>query len=143
MSGRYGSRMSADDRDTAAASPLAVSPLAGSGPGRAAFLAFRFGMELVTLAVLAWTGASAGGGTAVRVLLAIGLPLVLSVIWGLVMAPTARRRLREPARLIAELVLFLGSAAGLASTGHVVPALIYGVVAAGGAVATRWLTPEA
>jgi Protein of unknown function (DUF2568) len=130
--------MSADDRDSAAASPLA-----GAGPARTAFLAFRFAMELVTLAVLAWTGASAGGGPAVRVILAIGLPVVLIVIWGLVMAPTARRRLRDPARLVAELVLFLGSAAGLAVVGHVIPAVIYAVVAAGGALATRWLTPDA
>jgi hypothetical protein len=120
-----------------------TSAPAAAGPGRAAFLAFRFGMELVTLAVLAWTGASAGGGTAVRVVLAIGLPVLLIVIWGLVMAPTARRRLRDPARLAAELVLFLGSAAGLGIVGHVLPAVIYGVVAAGAALLTRWLTPDA
>lgn len=129
--------MSTDDRDSA------HSPLAGASPARGAFLAFRFGIELVTIAVLAWTGASAGGGTSVRVILAVGLPLVLIVIWGLVMAPTSRRRLADPARLIAELVLFLGSAAGLAIVGHVLPAAIYGVAAAYGALATRWFTPGA
>jgi Protein of unknown function (DUF2568) len=130
--------MNAGNRDTAAAAPPAAA-----GPARGAFLAVRFGLELVTLAVLAWTGASTTGGTVVRVILAIGLPAVLIAIWGLVMAPTARRRLRDPARLVAELVLFLGSAAGLAVVGHVRPAVIYAVVAAGGALATRWLTPDA
>lgn len=130
--------MTADERGTAARSALAAA-----GPGRTRFLAFRFAMELVTLAVLAWTGASTGGGLAVRAVLAVGLPLVLIVIWGLVMAPTARRRLHDPARLLAELVLFLGSAAGLAIVGHVIPAVIYGIVAAGAALATRALTPDA
>lgn len=130
--------MPADDRY-----PTARAVAAATSPGRSAFLAFRFALELVTLAVLAWTGASAGGGTAVRIAAAIGLPAVLIVIWGLVMAPTARRRLRDPARLIAELITFLGSAAGLAVVGHVRPAVIYGIVAAGAALVTRWLTPGA
>lgn len=138
MSGRYGNRVTADDRDTTARAAATAT-----SPGRSAFLALRFALELVTLAVLAWTGASADGGTAVRIILAIGLPLVLIVIWALVMAPNARRRLRDPARLITELILFLGSAAGLAVVGHVLPAVIYGIVAAAGALIARWLTPEA
>jgi Protein of unknown function (DUF2568) len=78
----------------------------------------------------------------VRVILAIGLPAMLIVIWAVVMAPTARRRLPDPARLVAELVLFLGSAAGLAIVGHVLPAVIYAVVAAGAALVARRITPE-
>jgi hypothetical protein len=136
MSGRYGVRVTADEQGT---SPGAA---AAGGPGRGAFLAVRFLLELVTVAVLAWTGASAVGGTAVRVLLAIALPVALIVIWAVVMAPTARRRLRDPARLIAELILFLGSAAGLAIVGHVLPAVLYAIVAAGAALLARRLTPE-
>jgi Protein of unknown function (DUF2568) len=138
MSGRYRVRVTGDDQDTSSRAAAAAG-----GPGHPAFLAFRFLLELVTVAVLAWTGASASGGTAVRVILAIGLPAVLIVIWAVVMAPTARRRLRDPARLVAELVLFLGSAAGLAIVGHVLPAVIYGIVAAGVALLTRRITPEA
>jgi hypothetical protein len=114
---------------------------AAGGPGHPAFLAFRFLLELVTVAVLAWTGASAGDGTAVRVILAIGLPVALMVIWAVVMAPNARRRLPDPPRLVAELVLFLDSAAGLAIVGHVLPAVIYAVVAAGAALLARKITP--
>jgi putative lipase involved disintegration of autophagic bodies len=136
MSGRYGVRVTSEDQAT---SPGGA---AAAGPGHPAFLAFRFLLELVTVAVLAWTGASAGGGTAVRVILAIGLPVVLMVIWGVALAPAARRRLRDPARLAAELVLFLGSAAGLAIVGHVLPAVSYALVAAGAALLARRITPE-
>lgn len=137
MSGRYGVRVTAEDEDAGSRAAAA------GGPGHPAFLAFRFLLELVTVAVLAWTGASAGGGTAVRVILAIGLPVVLMVIWAVVMAPTARRRLRDPARLVAELVLFLGSAAGLAIVRHVRAAVIYAIIAAGTALLTRRIAPEA
>lgn len=119
------------------------SPVAAGGAARGAMLVFRFAIELVTLGVLAWTGASAGGGLGVRIILAIGLPVVLIVIWGLVMAPTARRRLRDPARLATELLLFLASAAALATVGHVVPASVYAVVAVGAAFLTRRVAPEA
>ncbi len=137
MSGRYGVRVTAEDHDISSRAAAAAG-----GPGHPAFLAFRFLLELVTVAVLAWTGASAGGGTAVRVILAIGLPVVLTVIWAVMMAPSARRRLRDPARLAAELVLFLGSAAGLAIVGHVLAAASYAVVAAGAALLARRITPE-
>ena len=86
MSGRYGVRVTGEDQATSSRATAAAG-----GPGHPAFLAFRFLLELVTVAVLAWTGASAGGGTAVRVILAIGLPVVLMVIWAVALAPTARR----------------------------------------------------
>lgn len=60
-------------------------------------LAFRFAIELATYALLAWAGASANAGLAVRIVLAIGLPTIVIVIWFRAMAPRARHRLREPA----------------------------------------------
>jgi hypothetical protein len=106
-------------------------------------LALAFAVELLTMGVLAWAGASASGGTAVRVLLAIAGPVVLAVIWGLVMAPRARRRLPEPSRLVAELVIFAASAAALALAGHVLPAVVYAVIAISVAVLARFVTPGA
>jgi hypothetical protein len=106
-------------------------------------LAFRFGIELATYALLAWAGASANAGLAVRIILAIVLPLIVIVIWFLVMAPRARHRLREPARLVAELTIFFASAAVVASFGHVLAAVIYAVIAAAGAGLSRWLIPGA
>jgi hypothetical protein len=121
---------------------LRTSPLAG-GAGRGAFLAFRFAVELATLAVLAWTGASVSASLPVRIILAIGLPVLMAVAWGLIMAPTAKWRLREAPRLVAELAIFLGSAAGLAASGHVLAAVIYAVIAVAGAALTRVITPGA
>jgi TRAP-type mannitol/chloroaromatic compound transport system permease small subunit len=106
-------------------------------------LAFRFGVELATYALLAWAGASANAWIGVRIVLAIVLPLIVIVIWFRWMAPQAQRRLREPARLVAELVIFLAAAAVIAGFGHVVAAVIYAVVAVGAAGLSRWLIPGA
>ena len=95
------------------------------------------------MAVLAWAGASASAGLPTRIILAVGLPLLLAFVWGLLMAPTARRRLPDPARLAAEVLIFGAAAAGLAATGHVLPAVIYGIIAVGAAGLTRVIAPEA
>jgi hypothetical protein len=113
------------------------------GAGRGAFLAFRFAVELATIAVLAAAGASASASLPVRIVLAIVGPVVLMVIWGLFMAPNARRRLREPRRLIAELVIFVASAAALAVAGETVPAVIYAIIAVAAALVSRVIAPEA
>jgi hypothetical protein len=52
-------------------------------------LGVAFGMELAGLAVFAWWGWNAGSSTALRLVLAIGLPTVAAVLWGLFAAPTA------------------------------------------------------
>jgi Protein of unknown function (DUF2568) len=113
------------------------------GPGRAAMLTVRFLVELATLAALAVAGASANVGLGWQIVLAIGGPVLLAVIWGLVMAPRARRRIADPARLVVEIVLFLLAALALALAGHVVAAVIYAVIAVGAAGLTRVLTPGA
>jgi hypothetical protein len=46
-------------------------------------------LELVALGIFAIWGWRIGGSTPVRLLLAIGLPLLTAVIWGLFAAPTA------------------------------------------------------
>jgi Protein of unknown function (DUF2568) len=133
MSGRYGIRVTAEES----------KPGTSTTPGHGAMLAFRFAVELATYALLAWAGATASAALAVRIVLAIGLPLVVIVIWFQVMAPRARHRLREPARLVAELAIFLASAAVIAGLGHVLAAVIYAVIAVAGAGLSRWLIPGA
>jgi Protein of unknown function (DUF2568) len=125
----------------AAAGDGAESPPGGAG--RAAMLTVRFLVELATLAALAVAGASAGTGLGWRIVLAIGGPVLLAIIWGLVMAPLARRRIADPARLVVEVVLFLLAALALALVGDVVAAVVYGVIAVGAALLTRVLTPGA
>ena len=51
--------------------------------------AAAFGLELAALAVLGWGGWQLGGTTAIRVLLAVALPVVAAVLWSLFAAPRA------------------------------------------------------
>jgi hypothetical protein len=106
-------------------------------------LTVRFLVELATLAALAVAGASASAPLAWRIALAIGAPVLLGVVWVLVMAPHARRRLPDPARLVVEIVLFVLAAAALGLAGDVVAAAVYGVIAVGAAALSRVLTPGA
>jgi hypothetical protein len=52
-------------------------------------LGLAFLVELAGLGIFAWWGWRTGGSTAIRLLLAIGLPVVAAVVWGLFAAPTA------------------------------------------------------
>jgi hypothetical protein len=72
----------------------------------------RFSLELAALAAFALWGASALPGV-VAYAVACGAVLVGVAYWGLLIAPKAKRRLKDPARLAAEVVFF--SAAALAA----------------------------
>lgn len=85
--------------------------------------------ELCLLAVLAWAGARLGTGVW-AVVLAIALPLVAAVLWGLLLAPRAARRLPHPARLIVKLVLLAVAAGTLAVSGEVLWAIGFLVLTA-------------
>ena len=63
-------------------------------------------------------------------MLAFALPLVAAVLWGLLLAPRAARRLRHPARLIVKVVLLAAAAAALAVSGEVLSAIGFLVVTA-------------
>ncbi|MEU0090341.1 YrdB family protein [Kribbella sp. NPDC006257] len=52
-------------------------------------LGLLFLVELAGLGIFAWWGWRTGPNTPVKLLLAIGLPLVAAVIWGLFAAPKA------------------------------------------------------
>lgn len=131
--GLYGDVVAADDDR---ADP--GSPSAGAG---AALLAVRFATELAMLAVLAVAGASASAGLAGRIVLAVLGPVLAAAIWGLVIAPRARRRLGDPLRLAIEIVMFLASSVALALVGDVLAAVVFAVLAIGTAVLVRMATP--
>lgn len=73
----------------------------------------RFVLELCMLAALAYWGFQLDGGWLVRVAVGIGAPLLAATVWGLLIAPKAKRRLAEPWRFLVELVLFGLAAAAL------------------------------
>ena len=104
-------------------------------------LTVRFATELALLAVLAVAGATASAGLAWRIVLAILGPVLAAVLWGAMIAPRARRRLADPLRLVVEIVIFLASSAALALAGHVIPGIVFAVLAIATAVLVRLVTP--
>src|SRR5215216_4817030 len=80
-------------------------------------LAIRFLTELALLAGLAVAGARLGGTAVVSVLAGVLAPAVAATIWGLAIAPRAKRRLAEPARFVLEFVLFSAAGVALATSG--------------------------
>jgi hypothetical protein len=98
--------------------PLNVTAL------RTANLALKFLLELAALAALAVTGLSLDASLIVRVAVAILAPLVAALVWGRWCAPRSPRRLETTPRIVVELVVLLGSAAGLALVGHTAAAAV-------------------
>ena len=126
--------MTADDDRPAAG-------LAGAGPGQSVLLTLRFLTELALIVVLALVGVFASLPLAGRIVIGVAAPVLAMVIWGLWMAPRARRRLTDPLRLAAELVLFAVAAAALALTGPVLAAVVFAVIAMGVAILLRAVAP--
>lgn len=88
-----------------------------------------FGCELALLGVLAVAGWGLFGPLAARIGLAVALPVAAGGLWGVWMAPTSRRRLADPARLVAQVVLFWVTAALAAAAGLWVLGLAFAVTA--------------
>ena len=93
-------------------------------------LGVRFLLELCMLAALAYWGYQTGSSLAMKLVLALGAPLIAAVVWGLFIAPRATRRLADPARLLLELVLWAAATAALAAAGQPTLAVIFAVVVA-------------
>jgi hypothetical protein len=74
-----------------------------------------FALELAALAVLGWGGWQLGGPVAVRALLAVTLPVVAAVLWGLFAAPRAAHP-STAGRLVVQALVF-GAAAVLLAWG--------------------------
>ncbi|MGN6377807.1 MAG: YrdB family protein [Gaiellales bacterium] len=88
-----------------------------------------FVLELCLLAALAYWGFHLDAGTAVQWLAGIGAPVGLAVVWGLVAAPRARRRLPPSQLIVFKLVVFTLGAALLYSTGRRDLAIAFGTLA--------------
>ena len=92
------------------------------------WLTLAFVAELAALAALAVWGWSAGGSTAGRLLLAVAVPVVAAVLWGVFAAPRAPVRLPAVAVLV-KVVVFGGAVLALVATGHPWAAAVLGVAA--------------
>ncbi|GAA1025957.1 MULTISPECIES: YrdB family protein [Amycolatopsis] len=102
-----------------------------------AVLVIRFLTELALLAGLAVAGARLGGNVFLDILAAVLWPALAAVIWGLVIAPQAKRRSPEPTRFFLEFGLFAVAALGLIASGLLVAGIVLGVVGIAVAVAVR------
>jgi hypothetical protein len=102
----------------------------------------RFLAELALIGGVAWLGVRLGGDVAVSVVQAVVGVAAVCVVWGVLMAPRAPRRLPDPARLIVEIVLFGGTGAAIATTGAVLAGVIGGAVSIATAVLARKFAPE-
>ena len=99
-----------------------------SNAAKAMNLAVAFILELAMLAAFAWWGFHTGDSTIVRILLGIGVPVLVAVIWGIFMAPNSSRRFRGAAYLLLKIVLFGLAVAALVAVGQMILGIILGVV---------------
>ena len=90
--------------------------------------ALRFLFELLALAAFAIGGWSLTSGP-LRIALAIALPVIAAVVWGLWMAPRSTRRLRDPSRFVVEVVFFLAAGAALWVAGQAAAGIALSVIA--------------
>ena len=100
-------------------------------------LGVRFLLELSMLVALGWVGGEIGSSWVIRVGLAIALPLVAAVVWGMFIAPKAPRRLTDPAKLLVELVLFSAACIGLAAVGYPLLAVVLAILVAANTAVLR------
>jgi Protein of unknown function (DUF2568) len=104
----------------------------------AANLVVRFLLELAALAATAYWGYETGSG-ALRVVLAIGAPLLVIAVWWAFVSPKPRLEVPRPLKLAIEFAVFGAAAAGLWATGRHTLALAFGAIAlVSGTLNYRW-----
>lgn len=92
---------------------------------RAANLAMRFFLELAMLVGLALDGWAIGG-----VIVGIAAPIIAIVLWAVLLAPKAARRLSDPAKLALEIVLFVAATIGFFAAGVPMVAMVFAALVA-------------
>ncbi|MEQ0563100.1 YrdB family protein [Amycolatopsis sp. NEAU-NG30] len=100
-------------------------------------LTVRFLTELALLGGLALAGTQLGSGVVLAIADAVLLPAAAAAVWGLFIAPRARRRLPEPGRFLLEFALFAATGAVLVLMGWPVTGIVLAVAGIGVAALTR------
>ncbi len=91
-------------------------------------LGLSFLLELCALAAFAYWGFQASSNLLVKILLALAAALLSSMVWGLLAAPRAPRRLKGWQLLVFKLLFFALAAAALLVTGQPALAVILAVL---------------
>ncbi len=102
-------------------------------------LAVVFAVELAGLVAFGLWGAQAVSPTLGRWVLAIVVPLVATVVWGLFCAPRAAISLPRPAMVSLKIVMLLGAVLAFLGSGQPYAALIFAVIASLSALFARML----
>ena len=87
-----------------------------------------FLLELAAIAALVVWGFTIGGNLPIRMVLGIGAPALMVVIWAVWLAPKSDHRLVMPWLIIAKLGVFGLAAAALAAAGHPRLAVVFAVL---------------
>lgn len=93
-------------------------------------LVFRFVLEIVVLVALFLWGTSVSDQLIVQVVLGLGAPALVIVVWALFVAPKASRRLPDPQRLAVEVVVFGAGVLAFLAAGHLVLAVLLAAASA-------------
>lgn len=78
----------------------------------------RFAVEIAALAGYAYAGFHVGGPSALRLALAVGAPVAAALAGGVLVAPAAKKRLRDPGRFLVEHLLLGAAATALVLVGR-------------------------
>ncbi|RPI90986.1 MAG: DUF2568 domain-containing protein [Chloroflexi bacterium] len=90
--------------------------------------AVRFLLELCMLAAVAYWGFKTQSTWLLKILLGIGLPVLIAVLWGMFIAPRATRPLSGVPRLTLELLLFASGALALFASGKAALGWAYTII---------------
>lgn len=95
---------------------------------KATNLGLRFVLELCMLAGLAVAGHQLGSQPAAKIVLAIAVPLLAAVVWGLFVSPRAAVPVPRWLWYGIQLVLFGAATAGLVAAGYALLGAVFGVL---------------
>ena len=93
-------------------------------------LVFRFILEMVVLVSLLLWGFGASDQLLVQLILGLGAPAIVIVLWGTFGSPKAPRRLEDPARLALEVVVFGIGALAFVASGQAILGVLLAAAAA-------------
>jgi len=106
----------------------------------AILLTLRFLLELALIAAVGAGAWEIAGGGAPGAFAASVAAAAVVVVWGLAIAPRAKRRLPDPARLMLEMVLFVIGGLALVATDQTLLGIVFAMTSAAVAVAVRQLS---
>lgn len=89
-------------------------------------LVLSFALELCLLAAFGYWGFQQDVGPVSKILLSLGIPLAVAVIWGIFLAPASKNRLPGVARSLLQILLFGLAVSALYSIRLAGPAVILG-----------------